>query len=287
MALPIQSYVWPRLRHVIGLWVQRTTALASSAILWSEQNQPSPPLPYVGLTRRDFPLDGDDEETITEVVTSATLTVTAATTGSTVALVLFGTRYAYTLVVGDTATTARNALLALIAVDLVRTVTSSSGRQFGVGFQPCTAAASGAAAIAFAGLGFGPVHLSVVEGGTLAEVTAYRAIAKGLRRALVRVELFWPELPAPFETAEAYANALRDSLLEEETATWLAERGVGVEQAQRLRVQDISAVAGDALRETRLVMDVLFNATSKRYRAENPIATATPPTIVAITPTEI
>jgi hypothetical protein len=276
------------LRHVIALWVQRTTGLANTAILWSEQNQPSPALPYIGLTRRDFPLDGDDEETTTEVTTAVTLTVTASVAGDTVAVVLFGTRYAYTLVLGDTATTARNALLALITADLIRTVTSTSGRAFGVGFQPYTAVASGAAAIAFAGLGFGPVHLSVVQGATLGDETrAYRAIAKGMRRALVRVELFWPEYVAPFETAESYANALRDSLLEEETATWLAARGVGVEQAQRLRVQDISAVAGDALRETRLYMDVLFNATSKRYRAESPIGTAVAPSVVAIAPTEI
>lgn len=288
MALPVQSYVWPRLRHVIALWVARTTGLTGTAILWSEQNQPQPTLPYVGLTRRDFPLEGDDEETIREVTTSATLTCTATGVGSTLAVVLFGTRYAYTLTAGQDATDGRNALLALIAPDLVRVVVSpSTANQFGVGFQPCTAVASGAAAINFAGLGFGPVRLAVVEGGTRTETVAFRAIAKGMRRALVRVELFWPEQHVAFESADAYAGALQDSLLESETAQWLAERGVGVEQAQRIRVQDVSAVAGGALRETRLIFDVLFNATSKRYRPPNSLDTAVPPPVVTLPPTEI
>lgn len=284
----MQSYVWPRLRHVIALWVARVTGLPNASILWSEQNQPSPALPYVGLTRRNFPLDGGDEEITAEITTSVRLTCTATGVGSTFACTLFGTRYAYTLAVGETTEDARDALLAAISADVIRVVTSSSGRQFGVGFQPCTAAVAGSDAIDFAGLGFGPVHLSAVEGCSLGnEVLAYRVITKGLRRALVRVELFWPELPAPFETADAYANALRDSLLEEETATWLASRGVGVEQAARLTIQDASAVAGGALRETRLMMDVLFNATSKRYRADNGIGGVTPPVVVAIPPTEI
>ena len=289
MALPVQSYVWPRLRHVIGLWVARTTALANTAILWAEQNQPSPALPYVGLTRRDFPLDGDDEELITEVTTAVTLTVTAAAIGETVAVVLFGTRYAYTLVGADTTEDARDALLALIDADRIQVIVSpSTQNQFGVGFQPCTAVASGTDAIDFAGLGFGPVHLAVVQGGTLSgAVLDYRGIAKGMRRALVRVELFWPEQFTAFESVDNYANALRDSLLESETAEWLAQRGVGIEQAQRIRIQNISGVAGGALTERRLYFDALFNAASKRYRAENPIDGAVVPSVVVLPRPEI
>jgi hypothetical protein len=283
----VQSYVWPRLRHVIALWVARTTNLTSPQILWSEQNQPSPALPYVGLTRREFPLDGHDDERTMEVTTAVRLTVTASAVGDTVAVLLFGTRYAYTLAGADTTEDARDALLAAIELDRIRTVTSASGIPYGVGFQPCTATASGTDAIDFAGLGFGPVHLQVIEGGTLSnETLAYRAIAKGLRQALVRVELFWPEYSDPFETAEAYAGALRDSLVEEETATWLASRGVGVEQGARVRIQNFSAVAG-ALRETRLVMDVLFNAASKRYRESNAIDGAAAATVTVVAPTEI
>ncbi len=289
MALPIQPYVWPRLRHVIGLWVARVTALDAAAILWSEQNQPNPPLPYIGLTRRDFPMDGEDEATITEVVTAATLTCTATVVGSTIAIILFGTRYAYTLVGGDTTETARDALLALITADLIRTVTSADGIPYGVGFQPCTAVASGVDAIDFAGLGYGPVKLAVIEGCTLSsETRAYRQINRGIRRALVRIELFWPERPAvPFETAEAYAGALVDALQEEDTAQWLASRGVGVEQAARLRTQDFSAVAGGALRETRLAMDVLFNATAKRYRPDSPIDDTEAAVVGVVVPTEV
>jgi hypothetical protein len=288
VALSVQSYVWPRLRHVIGLWVARTTALADTAILWAEQNQPSPALPYVGLTRRDFPLDGDDEEVIVQVTTAATLTITAAAIGETVAVVLFGTRYAYTLAGADTTEDARDALLALIAADLIRVIISpSTQNQFGVGFQPCTAVVNGTDAIDFAGLGFGPVHLTVVQGGTLSDELEYRAVAKGMRRALVRVELFWPEQFTAFESIDNYANALRDSLLEGETAEWLAQRGVGIEQAQRIRIQNISGVAGGALTERRLYFDALFNAASKRYRAENPIDSAVPPSVVVLAPTEI
>ncbi len=289
MALPVQSYVWPRLRHVIGLWALRTTALADTAVLWAEQNQPSPALPYVGLTRRDFPLDGDDEEVIVQVTTVVTLTVTAAAVGETVAVLLFGTRYAYTLIVDDTPELARDALLALIAADLIQVIVSpSTQNQFGVGFQPCTAVVDGTEAIAFAGLGYGPVHLDIIEGGTLSgETLTYRAVAKGMRRALVRVELFWPEQFTAFESVDNYANVLRDSLLESETAEWLAQRGVGVEQAQRIRIQNISGVAGGALTERRLYFDALFNAASKRYRAENPIDSAVPPSVVVLPPTEI
>lgn len=273
---------------MIAQWVERTTGLAPAAILWDAQNQPSPELPYVGLVRRDFPLDGDDEETIREVTTSATLTCTATGVGSSISIVLFGHRYAYTLTAGQDATDGRDALLALLAPDLVRVVVSpSTANEFGVGFQPCTAVASGAAAINFTGLGFGPVRLEVIEGGTLTQTRAYRSIAKGLRRALVRVELFWPEQHVAFQSADAYAGALRDSLLEGEPAQWLAERGVGVEQAQRIRVQDVSAVAGGALRETRLIFDVLFNASSVRYRAPHSLDVAVPPAIVALPPTEI
>ena len=268
----MQSYVWPRLRHVIGEWVARTTDLPAGAILWSEQNQPSPALPYIGLTRRDLPMDGDDAESLKQVTTGVTLTVTASVAGESAKFILFGTPYAYTLVGADTATEARDDLLAQIEADLIRAVSNTSlTAEFGVGYQPCTAVASGADAIDFAGLGAGPVTVAAVEGCTLSgEVLAYRNIVSGLRRALVRVELFWPQTYAAFESVDAYAQALRDSLVEEETAIWLAQRGVGVEQAARLRIQNSSAASG-GLRESRLFFDALFNGASKRFREETPI----------------
>jgi hypothetical protein len=279
MALPVHSYVWFRLRHIIGRWAQRVTELPATAILYDSQNQPSPSLPYIGLTRRDFPAGGDDEEYIHEVATSVTLTCTATVVADSISLVLFGTRYSYTLVLGDTPTTARDALLALIAPDLVRVVVSpSTANSFVLGFQPCTAVADGAASIVFAGLGVGPVRLLLVEGGTLASETAYRHVAKGLRRFTARVELFWSEQQSGFETIDAHAGALTDSLGEDETAWWLADRGVGVEQAALISVQDASVQVGGA-RERRLFFDVLFNAQSKRYRISNAIETVIAPAV--------
>ena len=288
MALPVQSYVWPRVRHVVARWVARVTALPEASILWSDQNAPSPGLPYIGLTRRTWQVDGFDEEVITEVPIASTLTCTASGAGETIAVILYGTRYAYTLTGGDTTEDGRDALLALIASDLIHTVIAPSGSNtFGVGFQPCTAVASGTDAIDFAGLGYGALSLAAIEGATVSETRAYRSLSRGLRRALVRIELFWPEQSTPFETADAYAGAIVDALLETEQATWLASRGVGVEQAGRVRVQDFSGVAGGALRETRLSIEVLFNAMAKRYQPGDGVEEVEAPTIGIVPPTEV
>ena len=282
MPVPAQSYVWFRLRHVVGLWVARATNLASTAVLYDMQNQPRPPLPYVGLTRRDFPFVVSDDELITEVTTSVTVDVTAASVGETVALVLFGTRYAYTLVGGDDATVARDALLALITADLCRIVAAADAHPYAVGFQPCTATGVGASSITFAGLGLGPVRLAVIEGCSVAASTqAYRAIQAGLRRAVVRLDLYWPTRQSGFDTIDEYAEALRSSLTNRDTAAWLASRGVGVEEAARISIQEASAVSGGAS-QRRKFFDVIFNAMSKVYRSGDATIDATEQAVVEI-----
>lgn len=284
MTLPNQSYVWFRIRHVVGLWVLRETGLDDTAIQWDEQNQARPALPYIGLVRRDFAFDVLDDELITEVTTAATLTVTAATAGETVACVLFGTRYAYTLTGLDDTETARDALLALITADLCRLVTAADGTEFAVGFQPSTATGAGTDRINFAGLGLGPVHLSAVEGCTVAPTTtAYRHIQSGIRRAVIRLDLYWPDRQAGFDTIDEYAETLRSSLLREDTAAWLAARGVGVDNPGRVTVQEASAVSGGA-RQRRKIMDVVFNASSKLYRADDGIDEVEATTVEIIAP---
>ena len=279
MALPAQSFVWLRIRHVVGLWVARETGLASTAILYDAQNQPRPALPYVGLTRRDFPFDVIDDEVIREVTTAATLTVTASTVGSTVACVLFGLRYAYTLVLGDTPATARTALLALIADDLCRVVPATDGHGYAVGFNPCTATGAAVADINFAGLGLGPVHLTAVEGCTVTPTTlAYRSIQAGIRRAVVRLDLYWPTRQDGFDTIDEYAEALRSSLVREDTAVYLASRGVGVDDPGSITIQEASVASGGA-RQRRKIMDVIFNAAAKVYRPDNGIATVEAPAV--------
>lgn len=284
MALPAQSYIWFRIRHVVGLWVLRETGLADTAIMWDTQNQARPALPYIGLTRRDFPFEVIDDELIAEVTTAARLTVTATTAGETVACILFGTRYAYTLTGADDTEAARDALLALIAVDLCRLVTAADGTEFAVGFQPSTATGASTNLINFAGLGLGPVHLAAIEGCTVAPTTvAYRHIQTGIRRAVIRLDLYWPERQDGFDTIDEYAETLRSSLLREDTATWLAARGVGVDNPGRVTVQEASAVSGGA-RQRRKIMDVVFNANSKVYRADDGIAGVSAATIEIIAP---
>jgi hypothetical protein len=270
MALPAQSYVWFRLRHVVGLWVQDVTALPATAILYDTQNETRPPLPYVGLERRDFPFEHFDSELIREVTTSSTLTVTASSAGETAAFTLFGLRYVYTLGAGETTEDARDALLAAVSGDLVRSISGTA-----VGFQPCTATGSGVDSIDFAGLGLGPVRIVPVEGCSVgSETLAYRNIQAGIRRAVVRLHLYWPEQQVDFETIDEYAEVLRSSLLREETASWLQARGVGVDNPARISVQDASAVSGGA-RQRRKFLDVIFNAQSRVYRADTGMAGAT------------
>lgn len=248
------------------------------------QNQPRPALPYVGLTRRDFPFASFDDELIVEVTTSVTLTVTAAAAGETVALTLFGTRYNYTLTGVDDAEVARDALLAAITEDLCRLVTAADGTDFAVGFQPCTATAVGLDSITFAGLGVGPVRVEAIEGCTLGAPTlADRSVLTGLRRAVIRLDLYWPERQDGFETIDEYAETLRSSLQREETAWWLAERGVGVEQQSTISIQEASAVSGGA-RQRRKFFDVIFNAQSQIYRTANALVGATPPSVEIIAP---
>jgi len=269
---------------VVGLWVSRETGLANTAILYDMQNQPRPALTYVGLTRRDFPFDAFDDELILEVTTAVTLTVTAATAGETAALVLFGTRYAFTLTGADDAEAARDALLAAITDDLCRIVTSADGTDFAVGFQPCTCTATGAASLTFAGLGLGPVRVSVVEGCSLGTPTlADRSVQTGLRRAIIRLDLYWPERQDGFDTIDEYAEVLRSSLQREDTAWWLASRGVGVEQQASITIQEASAVSGGA-RQRRKIMDVVFNAQSQVYRTAQTLGTVTPPSVEIIAP---
>ena len=283
MALPAQSYVWFRIRHVVNMWVRRETGLPEASVLYDMQNQPRPPLPYIGLERRDFPFVISDDELITEVTTAVTIDVTASAVGETVALLLFGTRYAYTLVGGDTSGTARDALLALITTDLCRIVTALDGHSYAVGFQPCTAMGVALTSITFAGLGLGPVRLTVVEGCTVTTSTqAYRSIQAGLRRAVTRLDFYWPTRQDGFETIDEYAETLRTSLVSSDTAQWLAARGVGVEEAARISVQEASAVSGGA-RQRRKFFDVLFNAASKTYRlADATIDTVDTPSVEII-----
>lgn len=262
MALPAQSYVWFRLRHVVALWIQRETGLAPAAVLYDEQNQPRPPLPYVGLLRRDFPFEAFDEEWIREVPVASTLTVTASTPGETASFLLFGLRYAYTLQAGDDAATARDALLALVDDDRCRV---DPGTQFAIGFQPCTATGAGASSIDFAGLGVGAVRVEAVEGCTAVDVEELRSVQQGLRRMLVRLNLYWPTRQLGFDTIDEYAEALRSSLVNEDTALWLAARGVGVDNPARVSIQEASAVSGGASQRRKFV-DVVFNAKSKLYR---------------------
>ena len=284
MALPAQSYVWFRLRHVVGLWVSYVTNLPASAVLYDVQNQPRPSLPYVGLVRRDFPFAVFDDELIVEVPTAVTLTVTASAVGETAALTLFGTRYAYTLTGADDTEAARDALLDAIGDDLCRLIAAGDGTDIAVGFQPCTAVASGTDAIAFAGLGSGPVWVTAVEGCTLGTPTlADRHVQTGLRRAVVRVELYWPERQNGFDTIDEYAEVLRSSLQNESTAWWLAARGVGVENQAAIAVQEASAVSG-AARQRRKFFDVIFNAQSSTYRTATVLAGVTPPTVEILAP---
>lgn len=280
----MQSFVWFRIRHVAGLWVLRETGLPDAAILYDMQNEARPALPYVGLTRREFPFEVIDDELIAEVTTAATLTVTATTAGETVACILFGTRYAYTLTGLDDTEAARDALLALIAADLCRIVTAADGTYFAVGFQPSTATGAGTDAIDFAGLGLGPVHLTAVEGCTVTPTTlAYRHIQAGIRRAVIRLDFYWPERQDGFETIDEYAETLRSSLLREDTAAWLAARGVGVDNPGRITIQEASALSGGA-RQRRKIMDVVLNANSKVYRADDGIEGVSPAAVEIVTP---
>lgn len=281
MALPAQSYVWLKVRHVVGLWVLRTTGLPDTGILYDDQNQPRPALPYIGLVRREFPFEHFDTETIREVPIAATLTVTAAVEDETVAIELFGTRYAYTLTADDTTETARDALLALIEVDLLRLVSVTSGPDYAIGFQPCTATGVDTDAIDFAGLSIGPVNVTPIEGCTVSETLEYRKVQSGLRRLIVRFNLYWPEREDGFETIDEYAEALRSALLTQDSAVWLAARGVGVENQARIAVQNVGTVSG-AERQRRRFLDVIFNAPSKIYRVDNGLITGVPPSIEVV-----
>lgn len=281
MALPAQSYVWLKVRHVVGLWVLRETGLPDTGILYDDQNQPRPALPYIGLTRREFPFETFDTEVTVEVPISSVLTVTAAVAGETVAIELFGTRYAYTLVGGDTTEDARDALLALIAPDLLRLIAVASGPPYAVGFQPCTATGAALSLINFAGLSIGPVRVTAIEGCTLVETLEYRKVQSGLRRMIVRFNFYWPEREDGFETIDAYTEALRSALLTEDSAVWLASRGVGVENQSRIAVQNAGVVSG-AERQRRRFMDAIFNASSKIYRVDDAIVTVNPPIIEVI-----
>ena len=282
MALPAQSYVWFRLRYVIGAWVLRETGLDGARVLWGVQGQPRSGLPFIGLTRRSFPTAqpaGSDDETITEVTLASTLTVTASAAGETAAFLLFGLRYAYTLSGGDTTEDARDALLALVEIDRLKI---QGVNNTATGFQPCTALASGTDEIDFAGLALAPVAVKSIEGCAVTPTSEdYRKINSGSRRALVKIELFWPEQQDGFDTLDEYMEALRSSLQDSDTALWLHARGVGVEQGDRVNPQNSSRAVGGAFMRSAS-MDVIFNADSKVYRPAVGIAGVNAPEIELI-----
>ena len=279
MALPTQSYVWLRLREVAALWVQRETGLANTAVLLDLQNQPRPALPYVGIERRDFPFDWTDDEQIVQVTTAVTVQVTATAAGETVALTLFGLRYAYTLQGGDTTEVARDALLALIAPTLCRIIPAADGHNYASGFQPCTATGAGLDSIVFAGLGVAPVRVVTIERCTVAASTlAYRKEQTGLRRVIMRFNFYWPTRQDGFDLLDEYVEALRSSLQNTDTAIWFVQHGVGFEQPGRIAPQDASAVSGGAM-QRRKFFDVLFHANSRIYRADTGLVGVATPTI--------
>lgn len=257
------------MQEVVGIWVYLVTGLAQGKVRWEGQNLPRPSLPYVGLTRRTFDPFGFDDEHTTEVPVAVTLTVTAAAAPATAKFILGKLPLFYTLTGADDAEVARDDLLSQIALS----------------YEPVTATANGTDKIDIVGKGSQALRVQPVEGCSTLETLEYRRHTNGLRRAIVRVELFGFDVSGD-EAGEEYADALISSLLTpaEPGSQLLRENSVGVENQSLIKSQNVSApsVSPGGTRETRLMFDVQFNAASRRFFPENPINAVADPIIELI-----
>lgn len=269
MPLPVQSYVWSRLQQSIGNWTLLVTGLTQNKLLWSDQNQPRPSQPYIGLTRRTFTSHGFDDELTAEVPVAATLTVTAAAAGETSAFLVGKRKMSYTLAGADTTEIARDALL----------------DQVDEAYEPVIATASGTDDIDFAGKGSQAIRVTPIEGATVAETLEYRQYTQGLRRAIVRVSLFGFDTSGD-DAGDEYADALIGSLMTPGTpgSVFLRQNSVGVENQARISAQNFSTDLNSpsGIREHRIFFDVQFNAASRRFFPENPIDAVADPVVEVI-----
>ena len=257
------------MQRVIGDWVYLVTGLTLGKVRWEGQNLPRPSLPYVGLTRRTFDAFGFDTEDTTEVPVAVTLTVTAAAAPATAKFILGKLPITYPLTGGDDAEAARDALLAQIALS----------------YEPVTASLNSTDKIDILGKGSQALRVQPVEGCTTLETLEYRRHTNGLRRSIVRVELFGFDVHGD-EAGEEYADALISSLLTpgEPGSQLLRKNSVGVENQALIKTQNVSApsMSPGGTRETRLMFDVQFNAASRRFFPENPINAVADPIIELI-----
>ena len=272
MAPPVQSYVWSRLQPIVGLWVKTVTGLTEDQLLWSDQNQPRPSFPYIGLTRRTFAPFGFDASQTTEVPVAVTATVTATLMDETATLILGKLPITATLANDGDTTIARDAMLAQIAAS----------------YEPVIATANGVDAIDFIGKGTYAVSVDAVENVTLSETLEFRRYTQGMRRAIVRVSLLGFDT-AGDSSADEYADALIGSLHNQSDpgAVVLRQNSVGVEGAARITAQNVSLTVpsgGGGIQENRLIFDVQFNAATRRFFPANPIDDADAPVVELLGP---
>lgn len=185
LVLPVRTFAPKRIRAFFDRWATlalgwTSTGVASSPtrrVHQADGGDPRPALPYFSYTRLAGPsaLSGaQDVEWIGEVPTSATITITASIVGDWTTVVVNEARFSRQLLVGETTTDQRDALLALISASI----------------EPVTATASGATAIALVPEYPGDLqHVTAVEGCTVAVVRAIREVVRGQRSWRYRVQI--------------------------------------------------------------------------------------------------
>ena len=243
-------------------WCANASGLAANAtaeiprVVWSDQNLPRPPLPYISLRRLTSGSGYDQTRTIADLPLMSSVQVTTTTVGQAARIDLGHGSPGYPVQVGDAIEDVRDGLIAAIAArpDAVTTAVTA----------PDTFTVSG--------LGPGLAWpIAAVEGAVVTPITIGDVeITETTRTTVVRVDLFG--FDTPDETGLDYADTLIADLGRAQTAAFFSERGVSV-IGPRPSVGDLSALSG-AERETRAFFDLQVAQWTRHTDANSATVTA-------------
>jgi hypothetical protein len=282
VALPVQSYTWPRVQHAVGQWAAYATGLPAdqldpdvdppAQIAWGIYDRGPMPQPYISLHRLMRESIGFESTTIREAAVEQRITVTETVEGERVGLWLAWSEQSVIVQAGATLEDTRDALLDVLVAGVDRTK------------EPLEFAADGTDSILVTPKGSWIVDCVALVGCTVEDVEVEDVrVIQGSKRYRIRVQL-WGFAGDGDDSIDEYADAMLTSLHDAEEGgglPFLGQFGVGVDGVPETAT-DISAVSG-ALQERRLFFDASFTTASVTYRRDPTTVAATdPPSVVGI-----
>lgn len=283
LVLPARTYSPKRLRAAINAWARASLGWTSSGsatdparrLYEGDQNEPRPALPYLSYTPIAGPapaLGGYDASFIGDVITSATIDVTASAEGEWTKVIVNAQPFVRQIGTGETTTDQRNGLLALIAASI----------------EPVVCTTSGVSSIDIVPEYGGDLSaLLAVQGCTTSTFDDRREVIRGLRTWRYRMQLFGGSDPSDAGSGWIDLDQCADLLL---TKLYSAELDATFAALQVSRfgerpIPQRATVPSGGRLEQRRIFDVNFSMITRLVSATTPIGIETfaPPAITLTT----